>query len=140
MTDCTNDVPARLLRWIAVLPVVILSVLIISFPIHWVIMLIQFLGVPADNTIDQFAVAFFAPLTMVCVAYLAAPYRKFFSAISAAIVWAMLFGTVGTYSLSNGSVSLRHVICVTALGCAGATMGLLIAYKKTRPKKTNPNR
>ncbi len=142
----------KVLRWLALAPAVILSVPLVAFPVHWVVVLIQLFGQARDDSMisidgktplaaippeimERFAYVFFFPLMMVYVAYRVAPSRKFSAAIAVAIVWGMIFGGAATYSLSNAIVSWGHALCATALGCAGVATGLFTVYKKKQSEE-----
>ena len=46
-----STAPARILRWICVLPGALLCVVLVAFPVHWIVMLIQMFGKSDDSFI-----------------------------------------------------------------------------------------
>lgn len=85
-----------LLRWIGVFPGALLSALLVAFPVHWVVMLIQLTDTPEESfitiggkgllaaippeTLERLGYAFFVPFTFISIGAAIAPRFKFFTA------------------------------------------------------------
>lgn len=143
-----NEQPSRLkhyLRWLVVLPGAGISVVLATFPIHWIIMLIKYSGreVDEDGTIvydnfiaaippdvlEYFAYAFFTPFVIILVGAYIAPSLKFVTAIT--LTLALLVGYAVLLAVSGSEIAisgLRFIVTV-ALNIGGIGAGLYIVYR-----------
>ena len=138
----------QVLRWICVLPGAVLSGLLVAFPIHWVVMLIQLFGRSDDSfiTIDGkillaaippamlegFGQALFAPLAIISIGARIAPRFRFRTGIVLSIF--LIVGLIAVQILvaSRGlnitggwlQRSFTHVLQI-----AGLSWGLYYAHK-----------
>jgi len=146
--------PVQILRWFAVLPGAFLCALVVEFPIHWVVMLIQLFGGSNDDSVisvdgkiplaaippemlERFGYAFFTPVVIIVFGTKIAPSFKMQTGIALAILWGIFFGAGMTFLISQGHYSgsswLRFAItCV--LGIAGVSVGLVEAHKAQKQK------
>ena len=134
----------QVLRWLAVLPGALLCALIVNFPIHWVVMLIQHFGsisIDAETPIaainpemlELLGYAFFNPFIIIISGAYIAPRFKFQTGIALAVLWGIIFGVSNTTSISQGQYSgwgwLRFVI--TCMLCvAGVCLGFFQVQRK----------
>jgi len=141
--------PVQVLRWLGVLPGAFLCVFLVTFPIHWAVMLIQIFGSSAPDTLisiddktllaaippemlERFGYALFTPLVMVIVGTKIAPNFKFQTSIALAVLWGIIFGASMIVFISQGQYSdwgwMRFAI-TCLLGIGGVGLGLFLAYK-----------
>lgn len=140
----------QIFRWFAVLPGSIVCALLVMFPIHWAVMLIQFFG-GADSeamiTVDgknllaaippeileRFGYALFTPMVLIIAGAKIAPKYKFQTGIGMAIFWGLLFGFGIGVALTRHIYWgwLRYIITI-ALGIAGCVIGLLQVHQKQK--------
>lgn len=123
------------------------------FPIHWVVMLIQYFGRADDTTgfvidgkkplaaippdvLERFGYAFFTPFVLISAAAWIAPRFKFPTGIGLAVLWGIFFGWAVTYIMSRGLPSSGwqwfHFALTCLLGVAGIVSGLFRAHKLDR--------
>jgi hypothetical protein len=143
------------LRWILVLPGSLVSAILIMFPIHWAVMLIQFTYKKGDTIdveglygllacippemLERFGEALFVPMILIITAVKIAPRFKFQTGIAIAILWGTLCGfSIGVILLGKTHLRidmswLRWVITIT-LWIAGYACGLYYAHKKSLRK------
>ena len=146
------SVAIQVLRWLAVLPGAFLCALLVTFPIHWVVMLIQLFGDSGDDAVvsiggknplaaippemlERFGYALFTPLVMIMVGAKIAPKFKFPTGIALAVLWGIVFGAGMALAISQGQYSgggwLRFIVtCV--LDIAGVSFGLFKVHKAQR--------
>ncbi|MBK8114664.1 MAG: hypothetical protein IPK44_09090 [Candidatus Accumulibacter sp.] len=148
---------AEILRWIAVLPGALAAVVIVLFPIHWTVMLIEHLGTSTDDSgsgsplslwyylakidpevLELFGNAFFAPIVLISVGARIAPKFKFFTGIALAVALGVFYGVAATSiadDISEGLYTperwLRLAITV-CLQIGGVIAGLFLARKVER--------
>lgn len=105
------------LRWLAVLPAAILSAVLISFPVHWAVMI--FTGFAGDDdtiglwdlppeTLERLGIAFFAPLAFIMAGAKVAPTHKLQTAIVLTILLAMAWSASVTYIASNRNIGFDY--------------------------------
>lgn len=138
------------LRWVAVLPGAVFSALLVEFPIHWAVELIQYSGTVDDHSVtiystlfaaitpdvlEYFGYAFFVPFIITSIGARIAPKYKFPTAIALAIGMGFSYGWIATQiagDISSGSYTsgswLRLAITIV-LAIAGLSAGLFQAYK-----------
>ncbi len=140
--------PVQVLRWFAVLPGAILGALLVSFPVHWAIVLYQLFDNPDESIItingkslfaaipieilEGLGLAFFVPLVMIVVGTKIAPSHKFQTGIALAVLWGILFVSAATIVISRGQyVGWQWLIFVLTcvLGIAGVRSGLYRVHK-----------
>ena len=144
------SIRSGILRWLAILPGGLLCALIVAFPIHWGVGLIQLFGMSSENSfvsigdkiplaaippemLERFGYAFFTPLIMIVSGAHIAPRFKFQTGIALAVLWGIIFVAGMTFVISQGQYSgwgwLRFAItCV--LGIAGVCLGLFRVQRK----------
>lgn len=139
----------QILRCLAVLPGALLSALLVMFPIHWAVELIQLFGKSGDDStisvdgktplaaippemLERFGYAFFSPLVIIYVGAKIAPKFKFQTGIALAVLWGILFGSGMALVISQDQYSgwgwLRFAI-TCMLGIAGVSIGLFQVHK-----------
>jgi len=142
----------QVVRWFAVLPGSIICAVLVMFPIHWIVMLIQWFGpLYEDNSItingkpplsaippemlERFGYALFTPMVVIIIGAKIAPKYKFPTGIGMAVFWGLIFGAGSAITISRGRFFgygwLRFVI-IFALGIAGVVFGLLQVYEKQK--------
>ena len=104
-----------ILRWVGVLPGALLCVFIVTFPIHWVVMLIQHFGTSFDTSgrgsplsfyyylamlspevLETFGNAFFTPFVLITAGANIAPQFKFPTGIGLAVALGVVYGVAAT--------------------------------------------
>ncbi len=138
-------------RWLAVLPGSVVCVILVMFPIHWAIMLIQFtfkneiinvedsislLARIPPEMLESFICVLFTPMVLIVTGSKIAPKCKLHVGIAMAILWGLWFGFVtgmGVARIINMDWFLHSISF--ALGVAGCVIGLLLVHKKQRESK-----
>lgn len=138
------------LRWIAVLPGALLCVLIVTFPIHWFVGLIQYFCSYSDYPIiaikgksllttippemfERFGRAFCTPIVMILCGAKIAPKLKFQTGIALVVLWSIFFvGSIIYLILKNGFANLGwlQLSISSALGITGAFLGVYELKRK----------
>lgn len=129
------------------LPGSIVCAILVMFPIHWAVMLIQFVCKKGDTIyvegpmgllaaippkmLEYFGYALFVPMVMIITGAEIAPKYKFQTGIAMAIFWGLLFGfSTGVVVTKHIDMSwLRYAITI-ALGISGCAVGLLRVHQK----------
>jgi hypothetical protein len=136
----------QLFRWLAVLPGSIGCAILIMFPIHWVVMLIQFSCKEGDTInvdgpigllacippemLERFGYALFVPMVLIITGAKIAPKFKFHTGVAMSIFWGLLFGfSTGVVVTKPINMSWIRYTIIFALGVAGCVVGLLQAHK-----------
>lgn len=131
-----------ILRWVAIIPGAVLAVLVVMFPIHWLVML-QYVdhgegslkGILNPRTLESLANAFFTPFIFIAAGSAIAPRYKLPTGTFLALLLVPLYVWLATFVLSDihqglytGARWFRLV--VTVLLCtAGFGFGLRQAKK-----------
>lgn len=128
-----------------------MCVLLVTFPIHWAVMLIQILG-RSDNDafisingktflaaippemLERFGYAFFAPLVMVIVGTIIAPKFKFQTSIALAVLWGIIFGASMILTSQGSDWGWLRLVVTFLLGIGGVGLGLFLAHKTQKEK------
>lgn len=143
ITSSTGPRWTPVLRWLAVVPVGVLCVVVVSFPIHWVVLLITSgrgedasmfgLGALPPRTLERLAQAFFSPLVFISAGSWTAPAHRVQTAVGLLIVWAIALGAFLMYAATSGAYSgwawVEFVVAL-ALGVAGAVAALYGVHRK----------
>ena len=130
------------LRWLAVLPAGILSVILVSFPVHWAVLI--FTGLAGNDesfglwdlppeTLERLGQAFFAPFAFVGLGARTAPAYRFKTAGLLVILWAMALGAAMTYAGNQGAYSgwgWAEFAAASGLGVAGMIAGIYWIYER----------
>jgi len=130
------------LRWLAVLPAGILSVILVSFPVHWAVLI--FTGLAGNDesfglwdlppeTLERLGQAFFAPFAFVGLGARTAPAYRFKIAGLLVILWAMALGAAMTYARDRGGYSewaWAEFAAAIVLGVAGMIAGIYWIYER----------
>lgn len=144
------------------LPGALLCVVLVLFPIHWVVMLIQHFGTSSDDSgsgsplsiyyylaaippdvLEYFGRAFFAPFVLIVAGASIAPRFKFQTGIALAIAIGFLYGVAATMIASDISDGLYtperwlHLGITILLAISGIAAGLFQANKAERPSKSD---
>jgi len=134
------------LRWLAVLPAAVLAVLIVSFPVHWAVLifinmsnseeagLLGLLNWPPES-LERLGQAFFAPLALVYIGAKVAPAFKLHTAGVLMILYAIGLGYALTYGSLIGAYEgwlWLEFGGVAALGVAGVITGGSSVYDSLR--------
>ena len=132
------------LRWLAALPVGLLAVVVVAFPIHWAVLIITSTRSGDDSiglwdlppeTLERLGQAFFAPLALVYIGARVAPAFKLHTAGMLIILWAMGLGAALTYGAMIGAYeewAWLEFGAVGVLGVAGAITGGYSIYGSQR--------
>lgn len=140
--------PVQVLRWLCVLPGALLAALLVAFPVHWVVMLIQVFGRSDDamitvdgktplaaippEVLERLGQAFFASFAIVGAGTWIAPRHKFRTGIALAVtaVFALIlahtFIALRGYQITGGWLQ-RTLTCL--LQIAGLSWGLYHAHR-----------
>ena len=140
--------PILVLRWICVLPGAVLCGLLVAFPIHWIVMLIQLFGRSVDSfitidgknllaaippeTLERFGQALFAPLVIVSIGARIAPRYRFVTGIALTVLFvvilivAYVFATSWGFTFAGGWLQRSFTYL---LQIAGFSWGLYYAHK-----------
>jgi hypothetical protein len=134
------------MRWILVLPGSVVSAILVMFPIHWVVMLIQLFGKADDDafvTIDgktllaaippeileRFGYALFVPMVLIICGAEIAPRFKFQTGIILAMLLVALCAFSIGYSFEKIEMSQLRWVVTIILWIVSYTYGLYGAYK-----------
>jgi uncharacterized membrane protein YeaQ/YmgE (transglycosylase-associated protein family) len=151
MHRTNNKSLTQILRWFAVLPGSIICAILVMFPIHWAVMLIQFSCKEGDTInveglmgllacippemLERFGYALFVPITLIITGAKIAPKYKFQTGIAMAIFWGLLFGcATGMVVAKHTNMGWFRYTITFALGVTGCVLGLLQVYKDQSPK------
>ena len=105
------------LRWLAVLPAGILSAVLVTFPVHWAVLIVTGfsgnddsigLGDLPPEPLERLGVAFFVPLTFIMVGAKVAPTYRLQTAVVLIILLAMAFSAGLTYIASSDDVGFEY--------------------------------
>jgi hypothetical protein len=133
----------QILRWIAVLPAGVVCAFLVTFPIHWGVMLIQYFGKPEENSktvtytnplamippdvLEMFGYALFVPMVLITSGAILAPRFKFRTGIAIAILFlglcCLLLGNSESIDISG----FRYAVTII-LWVVGVAWGLYNAY------------
>lgn len=132
-------------RWLAVLPGAVVSAAIVVFPIHWIIMFIQYTGteVYADGTItynnfiaaippdvlEYFAYAFSTPFVIIVVGAYIAPSLKFTTAKILSGILFLIFAYLAFISDADFVFTGLHFAATVALNLSGIFVALFVVKK-----------
>ena len=134
----------RVARWIAVLPAAFACALLVTFPVHWIVVLVGLFDQPNESMItvdgkgllasiepqllERFGYALFIPMVLIIVGAKVAPHFKFQTGIGLAILWGILFGAAVAFGLTRALFEWTMLINF-ALTVAGVAVGLWRARK-----------
>ncbi|RKY09224.1 MAG: hypothetical protein DRP66_02720 [Planctomycetota bacterium] len=124
-----------ILRWMAVLPGAILFVFISDFPIHWIVVLQEYIPdkiITFDNPaqLEYLLYAFFNPFILIMSATFIAPSKKFWVGLLF-IVLSLILALVGlVYSKQNNLATYSAPEITLLLNIAGYTVGCIYIYNK----------
>lgn len=133
------------LRWLAVLPAAVVAVLVVSFPIHWAVLiftnmskaeggLLGLWDLPPE-TLERLGQAFFAPLALVYIGARVAPAFKLHAAGVLLVLYAIGLGAALTYVSLIGAYEgwlWLEFGGVVVLGVAGVITGGYSVYDSQR--------
>ncbi len=101
----------KTMRWIAVFPAGIAAAMLVTFPIHWLIVMTAafgdspFFGLLSAETAETFerlTIAFTTPFFIIYVGVLTAPTHKSETGVALAITTALIMGGVYVLAFSGG--------------------------------------
>jgi tetratricopeptide (TPR) repeat protein len=148
----------RALRWLAVLPGALLSVVLAQFPLHWMIMIWQsgsgeesiitrdgkpLIASLDTATLERMGTAFVTPLVFVYVGARIAPRVKAQTGIALALLWAAGFGAASLFAILRGDYvggGWFYFVASCVLGIIGVTVGLVQARKLSTNSLALPDR
>lgn len=124
------------IKWLGVLPLSLISGLLLSFPIHWVLYRSLFTLVkPYPKLPELLLQPFFSALVFVYVGYLLAPEYKFRTAFILVVLWT--FGAGASFVLAYFNIQINSTEYSLTLGglpilagVIGALSGLYIVKSK----------
>jgi hypothetical protein len=125
-------------RWVAVVPAGILAALIISFPLHWTVMMMASgseddgtLGLSdlPPETLERWGMAFFLPMAFIVAGAKVAPQFKLQTAVGLMLLLAIVLSASTTYVATNNLFAYEgwgwlEFILVICLWFGGAISGL----------------
>lgn len=126
------------LRWLAVAPAAILSVVIASFPLHWAVLLITgsndsddgslgLADIPPE-TLERLGQAFLTPFAFISVGAWMAPAFQVHTGVVLTVLYALGLGAALAVGASNGAYSGREWIELLAIGVLGVAGALSALY------------
>ncbi|MCK4752473.1 MAG: hypothetical protein KAS75_03430 [Planctomycetes bacterium] len=124
-----------ILRWVAVLPGAILFVLLCHFPIHWIVLLREYIPdkvIEFNNPakLEYLLYAFFDPFLLIIAAAFIAPSKKFWAGMVFTVLM-FLFGlSVMIYSKQKGLVTYSAPELTFLINIIGCAVGLGYVYSK----------
>ena len=131
--------------WIGVLPISIISGILITFPVHWVLYNTLSGGdspfiTPYPELPEKILSPFFTALIIVWVGSKIAPEHKFITAVVLAVVWVFFAGV--TFAMAYFGIQLgKYQYSLIAgglpviMGIVGAIVGLYFVRKKLKEEK-----
>jgi hypothetical protein len=128
----------EIVRWVVALPGGIVAAILVTFPVHWAVLIITSLGsseddslsiadLPAD-TLERYATAFFIPLTLIYATSRIAPRYRVYVAGILSLVWAMLIGVALVLAANRGAYSdwtWLEFAAAVVVGFAGIIFGFI---------------
>lgn len=128
-----------LVRWIVALPAALLAVVLVSFPIHWMIMIATAYNGGSDESglslwslppesLERCGQALFAPIAAILTLGHVAPSYRIYIAGIAAVAWALLIGVGLTVAAQSGNYVGAGWIEFVAIGILGAGGTLYALY------------
>lgn len=141
MTDAeSNNRVENLLRWIMVLPAGLVSVILVSFPVHWVALgtfkygsLVEGLSDDAVDNVERVIFVFFAPLVFVLAGAKVAPKHRMGVAIALSSILILLSGASFAYVLLSPSLVIGTPVR-GAIGIGSGILGLATALYTVKSK------
>ena len=99
-----------IVRWIAVVPAGIFAAVLVTFPIHWLIVLISapfgdnlFLGLISAEAAERLAIAFTTPFFIIYVGAWTAPTYQVETSVALAILIALILGGIYVLAFTGGA-------------------------------------
>lgn len=146
----------HVIRWLAVLPGSLVSALLVTFPVHFAVLIVQLLGRHNDDAsitisgktllaalpprvLEGFGNVFFAPLVAVLIGTWIAPKAKLKTAVILAVLCGVALGGTLTYLVLNGFYSGQGWVqfgVTCALCLAGISLGLFMVHRAQRAKRS----
>lgn len=125
-------------RWIAVLPAAVLSVVLVSFPIHWAVLMItsgsnddESLGINdlPPETLERLAVAFFGPMAYIVAGAKVAPAYRLQTAVVLIVLLAVVLSASAMYVATSDRFDYEgwgwiEFIAVVGLWIGGVSAGV----------------
>lgn len=125
------------LRWIFILPLCVLTVFLIDFPVHWA--LYSFIeGLihiePYPRAPEEIIGPFFRGLVFVCASYYIAPSSKLIVSAIFTALWTIAFVILNFIVTSrlNLSLDFKYYGIPIVLGFIGAFVGLYLSYNDSK--------
>ncbi len=132
------------LRWVAVLPTAALSAILVTFPVHWAVLIFTGFAGNDDSiglwdlppeTLERLGYAFFVPFSFVGLGARTAPAYKLHAAILLVILWAMVLGAAMMYTSTLGGLQgwdWARLASAIVLGVGGMIAGIYWVYDEER--------
>ena len=98
----------KIVRWIAVVPAGLAAAVLVTFPIHWLIVITaafgdsSFWGLLSAETVERLAMAFTTPFFVIYVGTWTAPTHRGETSIVLAIITALILGGVYVLAFTGG--------------------------------------
>lgn len=133
----------KTMRWIAVFPAGLVAAVLVTFPIHWLIVMIAafgetpFLGLLSSaETAEHLAIAFTTPFFIIYAGTLTAPTHKSETGIALAITTALILGGIYVLAFTGGPQfsgwSSLYFGATPVLNLAGITTALYQIRRRYR--------
>ncbi len=151
----TYSIFVQALRWICILPVGVLCIMLVPFPIHWIVELIQIFGKASDDsfisidgktplaaispvTLEIAGYAIFIPCVVVIFGAWVAPKFRLQVGIALGILWMIGFSVAVAFNASRWVISLyffnganitwSRLVIALLLHICGIGIGLRFTY------------
>lgn len=140
------------LRWVLFLPAAILCALLVTFPIHWAVILLTSFRTEEESgglslwnlppeTLERCGYALIVPTTLILVARYVAPSHRIYVAGVLSLGWAVLLGSSLSYAGQSGSyegIGWIEFVAVGLLGVAGIGGSLYTVYQEEHGQAFDP--
>ena len=144
--DDSNTRVSNVIRWVLVLPAAVVCAVLVSFPVHWVVLstfrmgaMIELSDAAAQN-VERVAFAFFGPFAFVVAGTKVAPKHPF--AVSVVLTCILLLWGVASFVFIAVSPSVTMKTPVRgSIGVVCALLGLVAALfvaRSTSPQSQEP--
>ncbi len=141
----------NVLRWIAVLPTGIVGAFLVTFPVHWLVMLVGsseedvfggiLVGLLSRRTLETLATAFTTPFFIIYAGSWMAPGRRVDASVALAVFTALALGGVYVLAFSGGPSfmgwSSLYYGATPVLNLAGVALGLYTVRRRWDSRRVN---
>lgn len=120
------------IRWLAVIPGAVVCAMLVTFPIHWLIVIVAdseiISAFPAD-TFEYLAYAFFTPFNLIVSGSYIAPAYKLQTGRTLSVILALMYTYVIFFSDANFLLSGMYFTASVVLCITGILTGLHIVRR-----------